>query len=419
MLHTALFLLLASTLPASAGTHHAKTAPKHHVAQAARHAQQAVPQAATETVKAATETAKAAISTTTIHELVLAQHQIRGIHLTCWGAGSAKSRREIIRKMSGTVLNAVVIALKETDGKVYIPGVEKAARWGSHEGAITDPAAMVKDFKDAHIYTIARIVMFKDKILPKVRKDLAVRTPGGDLWRSRNGATWVDPYNHEVWDYNLDIAELAAKLGFDEIQFDYLRYPSEGNTSLCRYSKPHNRQTATANLKDFLDYARKRLAPYNVKISADVFGLTTTVKDDMGIGQDIATLASGADYVYPMMYPSHYYPGEYGLKNPNSQPFKVINYGLRDAMVKLGPNYARLRPYLQDFNLGAPKYGPAEVRAQLTAAHLNYLQSWVLWNAGNRYNWEALTPQSYRAFVDPSFVAPVFPAAEVPAPAAK
>jgi len=238
--------------------------------------------------------------------------------------------------------------------------------------------------------------------VPKVRHDLAVRTPDGGLWRSRNGATWVDPYNREVWDYNLDIAELCAKLGFDEIQFDYIRYPSEGNTSLCRYSKPHNRQTSTRNLKDFLDYARKRLTPYKVKISADVFGLTTTVKDDMGIGQDIKTLAAGADYVYPMMYPSHYAPGEYNLKNPNRSPFKVINRGLRDAMLKLGPDYARLRPYLQDFSMGWT-YGPSEVRAQLMATRLNLLESWVLWNAGNKYTWAALTPQSYRAFVDPDY----------------
>jgi len=372
MLHTAFFLLLASQVHASPGA------------------------------AVSTETARVSVSTGAIRELVLADRRVRGIHLTCWGAGSAKMRRELIKKISGSVVNTVVIALKETDGKVYIPGVEKAGRWKSHEAAITDPEAMLKDFKGAGLYTIARIVVFKDKILPKTRKDLAVRTPSGDLWRSRNGATWVDPYNREVWDYNLDIAERAAKLGFDEIQFDYLRYPSEGNTSLCRYSKPHNRHTATGNLKDFLVYARKRLEPYKVKISADVFGLTTTVKDDMGIGQDIATLASGADYVYPMMYPSHYYPGEYNLKVPNKEPYKVINRGLKDAMGKLGPDYARLRPYLQDFSLGW-KYGPSEVRAQLVATRLNLLESWVLWNAGNKYTWAALTPQAYRAFVDPEY----------------
>jgi len=292
MLHTAFSLLLAYCPPACAG------------------------------VQASTETSRAVeVSTTAITELVSAGRQVRGIHLTCWGAGSAKSRKELIRKISGSVINTVVVAIKETDGKVYIPGVEKAEKWGSHENAISDPEAMLKDFKNAGLYTIARIVVFKDSSLPRVRRDLAVHTPSGDLWRSRNGATWLDPYNHETWDYLLDIAERCAKLGFEEIQFDYIRYPSEGNTSLCRYSKPNNRQTATHNLKDFLDYARKRLAPYKVKISADVFGLTTTVKDDMGIGQDIATLASGADYVYPMMYPSHYAPGEYNLKSPNANPY--------------------------------------------------------------------------------------------------
>jgi len=372
MLHTALFLLLASHSPVSAG------------------------------IPAATETAKVQISTTTLKAAIMADRHVRGIHLTCWGAGSAKSRKELIRKISNSVVNTVVIAIKETDGKVYIPGIEKAHKFGSYEAAISDPEAMLADFKAAGLYTVARIVVFKDKIVPKVRKDMAVKTPGGDLWRSRNGSTWLDPYNHDVWEYTLDIAERCAKLGFDEIQFDYIRYPSEGNTSLCRYSKPNNRQTATHNLKSFLDYARKRLEPYKVKISADVFGLTTTVKDDMGIGQDINTLASGADYVYPMMYPSHYAPGEYNLKSPNASPFKVINRGLKDARAKLGPDYAKLRPYLQDFSLGY-KYGPSEVRAQLMAARLNLLESWVLWNPANKYTWSALTPQSYRAFVDPEY----------------
>jgi hypothetical protein len=374
MLHTAFSLLLAYCPPACAG------------------------------VQASTETSRAVeVSTTAITELVSAGRQVRGIHLTCWGAGSAKSRKELIRKISGSVINTVVVAIKETDGKVYIPGVEKAEKWGSHENAIADPGAMLKDFKDAGLYTIARIVVFKDSSLPRVRRDLAVHTPSGDLWRSRNGATWADEYSREVWEYNVDIAERAAKFGFDEIQFDYLRYPSEGNTALCRYSKPHSRKTAVANLKEFLEYAHKRLDPYKVKVSADVFGLTTTAKDDMGIGQDINTLVSGADYVYPMMYPSHYYPGEYSLKVPNKEPFKVINRGLRDALARLGPDYARLRPYLQDFSLFGVHYGPSQVRAQLMAAHMNLLRSWVLWNAGNKYTWAALTPQSYRAFVDPSY----------------
>lgn len=373
MLYTALFLLLASPLPAAAPA------------------------------RLPSETAKVTVSTAAIRELVAADRQVRGIHLTCWGAGSQKTRKELLRKISGSVINAVVIAIKETDGKVYIPGVEKAARWGTQTAAITDPEGMLKDFKDAGLYTVARIVVFKDKILPKTRKDMAVRNPSGEPWRARNGATWVDPYSREVWDYNLDVAEQAAKLGFEEIQFDYIRYPTEGDTSQCRYSKPHNRQNSTRNLGEFLTYARKRLAPYKVKISVDVFGLTTTVKDDMGIGQDIATLAAGSDYVYPMMYPSHYYAGEYNLKHPNKEPYKVINRGLKDARAKLGTDYAKLRPYLQDFSLFGVSYGAPEVRAQIVATRLNHLESWVLWNAANRYSWAALTPQAYRAFVDPDY----------------
>ncbi len=343
------------------------------------------------------------ISTTAIRRQILSEKAVRGVHLSAWGSGSRKLRRELIAKINNSVINAVVVAIKEVDGKVYIPGVATAHKYGAYTPAIAQPEEMLKDFKDAGLYTVARVVVFKDKVMPLARKDLAVRTPSGGAWRANNGATWLDPYNKEVWAYTLDVAERAAKLGFDEIQFDYIRYPTEGRTSLCRYARPHTAKSAIANLEDFLVYARGRLKPYKVKISVDVFGLTTTAKDDMGIGQDIKTMARNVDYVYPMMYPSHYYAGEYNLKNPNSQPYKVIDRGLKDALKRLGPDYAKLRPYLQDFNMGW-QYGPHEVRAQIIAARLNMLDSWVLWNSSNRYNWEALTPQSYRAFVEPDYL---------------
>ena len=353
-------------------------------------------------VRTSTEPAQPSISTDTIRRKILSEKVVRGIHLTSWGAGSKKARRELLAKINNSVINTVVIAIKETDGKVYIPGVEMARKHNAYEAAIAEPEEMLKDFKGAGLYTIARIVVFKDKVMPLTRKDLAVRTPDGGVWRGAKGATWLDPYNREVWAYILDVAERAAKLGFDEIQFDYLRYPTEGRTELCRYAKPHTAKSAIANLTDFLVYARSRLKPYNVKMSADVFGLTTTAKDDMGIGQDIRTITRNVDYIYPMMYPSHYYPGEYSLKNPNSQPYKVIDRGLKDALKRLGPDYAKLRPYLQDFNMGW-HYGPHEVLAQLIAARRNMLGSWVLWNAANKYTWAALTPQSFRAFVEPEY----------------
>ena len=353
-------------------------------------------------VRTSTETRPSAVSTDTIRLQIISQRTIRGIHLSSWGAGSSKSRAELIKKINKSVINAVVVAIKEVDGQVYIPGVAAAHKYGAYAPAISQPEEMLKDFKNANLYTVARIVVFKDKVMPFRRGDMAVHTPDGGTWRANNGSTWLDPYNKEVWSYILDVAERAAKLGFDEVQFDYLRYPTEGRTGLCRYTKPHNTKNAIANLKDFLIYARNRLKPYKVKISADVFGLTTTAKDDMGIGQDIKVIADNVDYIYPMMYPSHYYTGEYNLKNPNSQPYKVIDRGLKDALKRLGPDYAKLRPYLQDFNMGW-HYGPHEVRAQIIAAKRNMLESWVLWNSGNRYNWAALTPQSFRAFVEPDY----------------
>ncbi|MEW5905393.1 MAG: putative glycoside hydrolase [Elusimicrobiota bacterium] len=334
--------------------------------------------------------------------LLAAPGQVRGIHLSSWGSGSAKLRRQTLARINDSVINAVAIALKETDGKIYIPGVPSAAKYGAYAPAISRPEEMMADFREAGLYTIARIVVFKDKVLPKARPDLAVRTPSGELWRANNGATWTDPYSREVWDYNLEVAKRAVELGFDEIQFDYIRYPTEGNTSLCRYSKPHSPKNGVDNLAAFLAYARKRL-PAGVKISAAIFGLTTSSKDDMGIGQSIHSLAENTDFIYPMMYPSHYNPGEYRLKNPDAEPFKVIDRGLRDARRRLPfADYAKIRPYLQDFTL-RHKYGPQEVRAQLIASRRNYLPSWILWNASNRYNWAALTPQSYRSFVDPAY----------------
>jgi hypothetical protein len=328
------------------------------------------------------------------------QPGIRGIHLTSWGAGSKKFRRQILEKVRDSVINTVVVAIKETDGKVYISGVENAHKYGSYVPAISNPEEMIEDFKKAGLYKIARIVVFKDNYLTRQRQDLAVKTPEGKIWKSFNGSTWVDPYNKEIWDYNMEIAIKCAMLGFDEIQFDYIRFPSEGKISMCRYSKPHTDQSAINNLKEFLKYVREKLQPHNVQISAAIFGLTTTIAHDMGIGQNIETLAQYSDYIYPMMYPSHYEKGNYGLKNPNASPFKVINYGMRDARARLLENYCKIRPYLQDFSLGH-RYGPNEVRAQIIAARRNFIKSWILWNPGNRYTWSALTPHSYKMFIEP------------------
>ena len=339
------------------------------------------------------------ISSEAVKEAVENKPAIRGVHITAWVAGSTPLRTQIINNIKKTVLNTVVIALKEMDGAVYIKGVEKAEKYKAYAGAIPNPEKMVEDFKKEGLYTVGRIVLFKDDILPVRRPDLSVKTPEGNIWRDRKGKTWADQYSKEVWDYNIAVALRAVEAGFDEIQFDYIRYPSEGKVSLCRYSVPHNWDKARANLAEFLRYAREKI-PEQIRISADVFGLTTSARDDMGIGQNLPLIAQYADYVYPMMYPSHYYPGHYGLKNPNAEPYKVINFGLRDAMARLELNYAKLRPYLQDFS----KYGPHEVGEQIRALRKNLLHSWVLWSPNNKYTWSALYPDYYKKNIDPTYV---------------
>ncbi|TPW21845.1 MAG: hypothetical protein FD126_266, partial [Elusimicrobia bacterium] len=202
------------------------------------------------------------------------------------------------------------------------------------------------------------------------------------------------------------------RAGFDEVQFDYIRFPSDGDTRRCRYSRvDHSSATSAALIDGFLEDARRRLDALGVGMSVAVFGLTTTAHDDMGIGQSLAKMTRRVDAVSPMMYPSHYARGEYGLAEPNREPYKIISWGLRDAKRKLG-GAEKLRPYLQDFSLGF-KYGPAQVRAQLRAARRQGVESWILWNPLNRYTWEALKPFS------PEELIPIPGEDEAPAPKPK
>ena len=332
-----------------------------------------------------------------IKEKINSQSIIRGIHLTSWVSGNDKLRREIINKIKNSVINTVVVDVKEKNGEVYIPS-EQSIKYKTYTAAVPEPEKIINEFKSIKLYTIARVVCFHDNILPKNNSNLAVKSSDGGLWSSRKGDTWVDPYNREVWDYILDVALRAAKAGFDEIQFDYVRYPTEGDTKKCRFAEIHNRENATKNISDFFSYARKKLSMYNVKISADVFGLTTG--SDMGIGQDLEMIAGNVDRVYPMMYPSHYYSGEYNLSDPESQPYKIIDRGLKQAMNKTGPNYYKVIPYLQDFSLKV-KYRPFDVRAQIIATKNNYINSFILWNPKSKYSWETLEPSVFCAFVEP------------------
>lgn len=315
---------------------------------------------------------------------------VRGVHLTAWVAGSKKGREKIEALLKETELNTVVIDIKEYEGEVYVPGVPLAQEYKLFVNAIPDLKEYIAQLKAKGIYTIARIVVFKDNLLARKKPELAVKNPDGSLWRDHRKVVWLDPYNKQAWEYILSVASCAVSAGFEEIQFDYIRYPSDGDIKQCRYSfAQHNSSSAVRNLASFLEEASQRLKPLGVNLSIDIFGLTPSVKHDMGIGQKIVELTQWMDFVSPMVYPSHYAKGEYGIPDPNREPYRVVFRTMSDAVKRLGDNSKRLRPYLQDFSLGY-KYGPKEVRAQIQACTDAGIQEWLLWNPNCHYTQPAL-----------------------------
>lgn len=318
--------------------------------------------------------------------------EVKGIYLTGNTAGSSKTFDKLFNIVKSTELNAMVIDVKDDTGKLtYESDLPMAAEIGANSKRIRDIRALVERLNDNGIYPIARIVVFKDPVLSEKKPEWAVRHKNGGLWKDRKGKGWSNPYLEEVWDYNIAVAEEAAKVGFKEIQFDYVRFPSDGNTSNIVYD-PIPDKTRREAIKAFLAYARKRLNPRGVYISADTFGLINSTADDMGIGQFLEDIAQEADYICPMVYPSHYGPYNYGIPNPNSEPYKTVYSSLMDAvkrLEKMENNISIIRPWLQDFTLGY-HYGPEEVRAQIRATYDAGLKEWILWNPANVYTVSAL-----------------------------
>ncbi|HIE52118.1 MAG TPA: hypothetical protein EYP85_10195 [Armatimonadetes bacterium] len=316
----------------------------------------------------------------------------RGIYVTAWSAGTPSRRAELLRLLDETELNAMVIDVKDADGRVgYRSQVLLAQTLGAVQIRIPRVETLMADLWAHRVYPIARLVVFKDNWLPRKKPAWAVKTPTGDLWQDCKGFTWADPYNEEVWKYNVDLALEAVQRGFREIQFDYVRFPSDGRVEDCVFPAADGREPQEV-IGDFLAYARKRLEEAGAFISADLFGLTGLVRHDMGIGQIVSAIAEHVDYICPMLYPSHYNPQEYGFPNPNTNPYPIVLFSLRDFIRRIGSRPCRLRPWLQDFTLGFPPYGPEMVRAQIDAVNIAGINEWLLWNPRNRYTRAALLP---------------------------
>lgn len=312
--------------------------------------------------------------------------EVKGVYLTAWKAGNSQFIYHLSDFVAKTEVNSVVVDVKDDCGTIsYGSKVQLVKQIGANLKKF-DPQLLLKVLEENKIYVIARIVVFKDPLLAKACPDLAVRNGKGELWSDRKGTHWVDPYNRKVWDYNLEIAKEAAEMGFKEIQFDYIRFTSDGNISECRYPAD-NGETKSEVIGKFLKQAKEILEPLGVKVSADVFGLTCSAKDDLGIGQDFVLIAQNVDIICPMVYPSHYYKGQYNIADPDSKPYETILHSLLDAKEKLAKAQVNtvVRPWLQDFSL-LSHYNRQELMAQIHAVEDVGLNQWLFWNPQNNYD---------------------------------
>lgn len=340
---------------------------------------------------------------------------IKAIYLTSWSAGIPAKIKYLIDLTKTTEINAVVIDVKDYSGYVaydiQVPEVEK---YQAKEIRIPRINRLIKQLHDAGIYVIARITIFQDSRLEQARPDLAVKSKKtGGSWLDNKKLSWIDPAAEEAWNYNIAIAKETADRGFDELNFDYIRFPSDGDLDDMDFSFWDKQITKSSVIENFFKTLRQKLV--GTKISADLFGLATINKDDLGIGQVIENAYRYFDYVSPMVYPSHYASGFLGYKNPALYPYEVIKYSMETAFQRLKnyelgitnststptstedlipKNYnlkAKLRPWLQDFNLGA-NYDAAMIKKQTQAvsdALGSEFSGWMLWSPSNIYTKKA------------------------------
>jgi hypothetical protein len=333
--------------------------------------------------------------------------EVRGIYLTGNSAGLESRFNHLVDLINSTELNAMVIDILDDNGEVsYKSDVPLVREIGADKSPkIKDIHKVIDTLNKNNIYPIARIVTFKDNVLATKHPELAIKSQDGSVWRDYKKTAWLNPYNKDSWEYPISVAEEAIDMGFKEIQFDYVRFPTDGNRKLINYGPNSQGKTMTDAISGFLAYARERLNKKGAVVSADIYGLVTTVKDDMGIGQHLENVAASVDVMSPMVYPSHYAYGSYGIKYPDLEPYKTVFKSLSTAVQRIGAmqdtvTKAKIRPWLQDFT-GAwlrPKtaykhYTEADVRAQIKAAYDSGLKEWILWNATNKYTESALEKQ--------------------------
>jgi hypothetical protein len=372
---------------------------------------------------------------------------VKGVYMSSWVAGTPSIRSKIVKQIKETEANAVIIDIKDYTGMIsFTPESTHLQEVGCIENRIKDISSFIKELHEQNIYVIGRVAVFQDPCAVQKMPEDAVKTKDGTkIWKDRNGISWMDAGSQKVWDYNIEIARVAHQMGFDEINFDYIRYPSDGNMADISFPVSGNAQKSEV-LRTFFQYIDAQLrggkaigaslvsatstrytqaqdsvfdelvrehglainpavaAQPDISldgkrvetsindmprmiVSADLFGMVTNNTDDLGIGQVLEKLAPYVDFIGPMVYPSHYPTNFIGIKNPAAAPYAVVKHALSGGVSKLqaiGLNPLKLRPWLQDFNMGAT-YTASMVREQIRATYDVGLTSWMLWDASNTY----------------------------------
>jgi len=300
--------------------------------------------------------------------------EVRGIY---WTAETARIKRaeELRQYILKTGLNSVVIDLKMDNGQVVLP-----------------PQDIIDKLGQDGIYRIARLPVMRDSTYAKDHPDQAIKTTSGKLWTDKTGAHWLDPSRTEVADAALDLARQAYEMGFDEIQFDYIRYASDGALSTIAKTEAEKTKSKGDVMHDFFTHVGGTLKEEHIPVSFDLFGMTFLTAEDFGIGQRLEDVYPNADYISPMVYPSHYWTGFQGFKNPAEHPYEVVKYSLdkgaeilkTDHFIEEDLSRPKFRPWIQDFDIGAV-YTAAKIEAQIKAVRDAGASGWILWNARNVY----------------------------------
>ena len=321
---------------------------------------------------------------------------VRALYVNAWASGSRSRMATLIAIADSTEINAFIIDVKESD--TYLAYDSTAIPLALEIGADKRPAttwlpALIDTLQAHGIYSIARIVVFKDRQLAERKPELAIRHVNGSVWRDNKGGAWVNPYDRRVWEYNVAIAREALDMGFSELQWDYVRFPDVTSRMRSVMTYPGSNDVSRAqNIRDFIQFSKAQLAGYQVPVTADVFGLVTHLEGDVEIGQHWETVIAVADVVLPMVYPSHYSTGLYGFSRPPANPYEIVRLATTDAIERTqwvrdstGGTVGEVMPWLEAMSIRGHTYGAAELRAQIQGAYDAGAKSWALWNPASRY----------------------------------